>query len=68
MSTYTGKVSPGEPADVRELAGLTISKISVGPTVSGQLTTNSSITESSVEGWIAKPRILPPVSATDWLS
>ena len=32
MSTYTGKVSPGEPADVRELAGLTISKISVGPT------------------------------------
>lgn len=29
--SYTGDVRPGGPADVRELAGLTISKISVGP-------------------------------------
>jgi glyoxylase-like metal-dependent hydrolase (beta-lactamase superfamily II) len=29
--TYTGKVRPGGPADVRELPGLMISKISVGP-------------------------------------
>ncbi|HEX6919056.1 MAG TPA: MBL fold metallo-hydrolase, partial [Actinomycetes bacterium] len=29
--TYTGDVRPGGPADVRELAELTISKISVGP-------------------------------------
>ena len=29
--TYTGKVSPGGPADVRELPALTISKLSVGP-------------------------------------
>ena len=29
--TYTGEVHPGGPADVRELAGLTISKVSVGP-------------------------------------
>jgi glyoxylase-like metal-dependent hydrolase (beta-lactamase superfamily II) len=29
--TYTGKVRPGGPADVRELAGLVVSKISVGP-------------------------------------
>ena len=29
--TYTGKVRPGGPAEVRELPGLVISKISVGP-------------------------------------
>ena len=29
--TYTGKVTPGGPADVRELADLTITKVSVGP-------------------------------------
>jgi glyoxylase-like metal-dependent hydrolase (beta-lactamase superfamily II) len=29
--TYTGNVSPGGPADVRELPALTISKLSVGP-------------------------------------
>jgi glyoxylase-like metal-dependent hydrolase (beta-lactamase superfamily II) len=29
--TYTGKVSPGGPADVRELRDLTIGKLSVGP-------------------------------------
>jgi glyoxylase-like metal-dependent hydrolase (beta-lactamase superfamily II) len=29
--TYTGKVQPGGPADVRELPALLISKISVGP-------------------------------------
>ena len=29
--SYTGDVRPGGPADVRELAGLTISKVSVGP-------------------------------------
>lgn len=29
--TYTGDVHPGGPPDVRELAGLTITKISVGP-------------------------------------
>jgi glyoxylase-like metal-dependent hydrolase (beta-lactamase superfamily II) len=29
--TYTGDVSVGGPADTRELAGLTISKLSVGP-------------------------------------
>jgi len=29
--TYTGAVTPGGPADVRELPALTISKISVGP-------------------------------------
>jgi glyoxylase-like metal-dependent hydrolase (beta-lactamase superfamily II) len=29
--TYTGDVSPGGPADVRELADLVISKLSVGP-------------------------------------
>jgi len=29
--TYTGDVSPGGPPDVRELADLTITKISVGP-------------------------------------
>ncbi|MGI5216108.1 MBL fold metallo-hydrolase [Plantactinospora sp. CA-290183] len=28
---YTGEVSPGTPADVRELGTLTISKLSVGP-------------------------------------
>ncbi|HEY3009034.1 MAG TPA: MBL fold metallo-hydrolase [Micromonosporaceae bacterium] len=28
---YTGDVSPGGPPDTRELAGLTISKVSVGP-------------------------------------
>jgi glyoxylase-like metal-dependent hydrolase (beta-lactamase superfamily II) len=28
--TYTGKVTPGGPADVRELGALTISKLSVG--------------------------------------
>ncbi|MEO3743274.1 MBL fold metallo-hydrolase [Plantactinospora sp. B5E13] len=31
MTAYTGNVSPGGPPDVRELAGLTISKLSVGP-------------------------------------
>ncbi|MEE6263754.1 MBL fold metallo-hydrolase [Plantactinospora sonchi] len=31
MTTYTGNVSPGAPPDVRELTGLTISKLSVGP-------------------------------------
>jgi glyoxylase-like metal-dependent hydrolase (beta-lactamase superfamily II) len=29
--TYTGNVSPGGPADVRQLPALTISKVSVGP-------------------------------------
>jgi glyoxylase-like metal-dependent hydrolase (beta-lactamase superfamily II) len=29
--TYTGEVVPGGPADVRELPGLTITKLSVGP-------------------------------------
>jgi glyoxylase-like metal-dependent hydrolase (beta-lactamase superfamily II) len=29
--TYTGDVRPGGPPDVRELAGLTITKLSVGP-------------------------------------
>lgn len=29
--TYTGKVTPGGPAAVRELSGLTITKLSVGP-------------------------------------
>jgi glyoxylase-like metal-dependent hydrolase (beta-lactamase superfamily II) len=29
--TYTGEVQPGGPADVRELPGLTITKLSVGP-------------------------------------
>jgi glyoxylase-like metal-dependent hydrolase (beta-lactamase superfamily II) len=29
--TYTGKVRPGGPPDVRELPGLTITKVSVGP-------------------------------------
>ncbi|MQA23958.1 MAG: MBL fold metallo-hydrolase [Micromonosporaceae bacterium] len=29
--TYTGKVSPGGPAEVRELPELTITKLSVGP-------------------------------------
>ena len=29
--TYTGDVTPGGPADVRELAELTITKVSVGP-------------------------------------
>jgi glyoxylase-like metal-dependent hydrolase (beta-lactamase superfamily II) len=29
--TYTGDVRPGGPPDVRELAGLTITKVSVGP-------------------------------------
>jgi glyoxylase-like metal-dependent hydrolase (beta-lactamase superfamily II) len=29
--TYTGAVTPGGPADVRELPALTISKLSVGP-------------------------------------
>ena len=29
--TYTGDVSPGGPPDVRELADLTITKVSVGP-------------------------------------
>lgn len=29
--SYTGKVTPGGPADVRELADLTITKVSVGP-------------------------------------
>jgi glyoxylase-like metal-dependent hydrolase (beta-lactamase superfamily II) len=29
--TYRGKVQPGGPADVRELANLTITKLSVGP-------------------------------------
>jgi glyoxylase-like metal-dependent hydrolase (beta-lactamase superfamily II) len=28
---YTGDVSPGGPPDTRELAGLTVSKVSVGP-------------------------------------
>jgi glyoxylase-like metal-dependent hydrolase (beta-lactamase superfamily II) len=28
---YTGQVEPGGPADVRELPGLTITKLSVGP-------------------------------------
>src|SRR5664279_1686682 len=28
---YTGEVAPGGPADVRELPGLTITKLSVGP-------------------------------------
>jgi glyoxylase-like metal-dependent hydrolase (beta-lactamase superfamily II) len=32
MASYTGDVSPGGPPDVRELAALTIAKISVGPT------------------------------------
>ena len=31
MSTYTGKVVPGGPAAVHELAGLVVSKVSVGP-------------------------------------
>ncbi|ROT31081.1 MBL fold metallo-hydrolase [Micromonospora sp. HM5-17] len=31
MSTYTGNVTPGGPADVREMTGLIISKLSVGP-------------------------------------
>jgi glyoxylase-like metal-dependent hydrolase (beta-lactamase superfamily II) len=29
--TYTGQVQPGGPADIRELPGLTITKLSVGP-------------------------------------
>jgi hypothetical protein len=29
--TYTGNVSAGGPADTRELPGLTITKVSVGP-------------------------------------
>src|SRR3954463_5955867 len=29
--TYTGEVRPGGPADVREMPGLTITKLSVGP-------------------------------------
>ena len=29
--TYTGEVQPGGPPDVRELPGLTITKLSVGP-------------------------------------
>ncbi|GAA1040905.1 MBL fold metallo-hydrolase [Virgisporangium ochraceum] len=29
--TYTGAVTPGGPADVRDLAALTITKVSVGP-------------------------------------
>jgi glyoxylase-like metal-dependent hydrolase (beta-lactamase superfamily II) len=29
--TYTGEVVPGGPADIRELPGLTITKLSVGP-------------------------------------
>src|SRR5438105_14672470 len=29
--TYTGKVQPGGPMDVRRLPGLTIAKLSVGP-------------------------------------
>ena len=29
--TYTGDVSVGGPADTRELPGLTITKVSVGP-------------------------------------
>ena len=29
--TYTGAVRPGGPSDVRELPGLTITKLSVGP-------------------------------------
>jgi glyoxylase-like metal-dependent hydrolase (beta-lactamase superfamily II) len=31
MSTYTGNVTPGGPADVREMTGLIVSKLSVGP-------------------------------------
>lgn len=31
MSEYTGEVTPGGPAAVRQLPGLTISKLSVGP-------------------------------------
>ena len=30
--TYTGDVTPGGAPDVRELADLTITKVSVGPT------------------------------------
>src|SRR3954466_5198912 len=29
--TYTGEVSPGGPADTRELTALTVTKLSVGP-------------------------------------
>jgi len=29
--SYTGSVTPGEPADVRELAGLVVTKVSVSP-------------------------------------
>lgn len=32
MSTYSGQVTVGGPADIRELPALTISKIAVGPT------------------------------------
>src|SRR5680860_1101973 len=31
LMTYRGKVKPGGPADVRELASLMITKLSVGP-------------------------------------
>jgi len=31
MTDYTGDVTPGGPADVRELAALTLTKVSVGP-------------------------------------
>jgi glyoxylase-like metal-dependent hydrolase (beta-lactamase superfamily II) len=31
MSDYTGDVTPGGPAAVRELGGLTVTKVSVGP-------------------------------------
>ncbi|MGH8939169.1 MAG: MBL fold metallo-hydrolase, partial [Actinomycetes bacterium] len=31
MSTYTGDVARGGTADVRELTGLTVTKVSVGP-------------------------------------
>ena len=31
MSDYTGEVTPGGPAAVRELGGLTVTKVSVGP-------------------------------------
>jgi glyoxylase-like metal-dependent hydrolase (beta-lactamase superfamily II) len=42
---YTGQVQPGGPADVRELPGLTITKLSVGP-----MDNNAYLLESTESG------------------
>jgi glyoxylase-like metal-dependent hydrolase (beta-lactamase superfamily II) len=43
--TYTGDVTPGGPAAVRELAGLTITKVSVGP-----MDNNAYLLQSGTDG------------------